>query len=563
MKKIFWILLCLLLVGAAAGAAFFCLPGWNLTERDGKELVLLYDDRYTFDQEIREIRGQEVTSFQTGTDSPDTGILEIQGGDRIHVRAAGCGSVEVALADGTAVKVTVKPAPISLILLAGQSNCEGCINDRSAIDEYKKQWIRNPEGSAYCTYGVTEEMYESVAWYTDVDNVGPLTLDNLDRFLPASLTDNSLNDRYNRTDSLTSSPDAAGKGGIDSALAFRWRQLTGEKVWIINASRHGSEISVWEPGSEHELALFEKAVRLYTGAEKILSEEIGAGHYTLAHKGVYWCHGETDSFLKTFSSKYQASFDRIRQGFMEALSGKDIENMEKEVEFFGIIMPRASLFYPNKGADYVLTGARMSQYYMAISQDYPDVFMASYLGDLWTDDQSVETYFPEKYGTEGNYSSFWPMRSRTIPLPSTMDEVHGSIHYTQIGYNELGIDAAENICYALGYSRPERRKVDSVSFITADGTRVRNGETVGMQEKVRNVLAVRVSPAYMTKAVEIRTSANLIFNETGVRMLYGEEGTVRVRQGSLKEKITFRREEPVLEEEEVAGLDLKSLGKAP
>ena len=555
MKKSVWILICLLIAGAVTGAAYYADPGWTGLGQGGKKVVLAYDDRYTFSQEVREIRAQEVTSFQTGTDIPDTQILEMEEGDRIHVRAAGCGSAEAELADGTVVKIVVKPAPISLLLLAGQSNCEGCMNERGSITEYKKQWIRNPEGSCYSTYGVTDDMYDLVAWYSDTEGLGPMTVENCERFLPVSLTDNSLNDRYNRTDALTSAPGAAGKGGIDSALAYRWRQLTGEKVWIINASRHGSEISVWEPAAENSLALFERAVSLYTGAEKILSDEIGAGHYTLAHKGVYWCHGETDSFLKTFSSKYQASFDLIRRELMEALSGKGIENMEKEVEFFGMIMPRASLYYPNKGADYVLTGARMSQYYMAISQDYPDVFMASYLGDLWTDDQSVETYFAEKYGTEKNYSFYWPMQSRTVPLPTTMDEVHGSVHYTQIGYNELGIDAAENICYALGYCRPERLKVDSVSFITADGTRIRNGETVGMQEKVRNVLAVRVSPAYMTKAVEVHTSDNLIFNETGVRILYGEEGTVRVRQGSLKEKITFRREETAPEEETMAGLD--------
>ena len=559
-KLLFWFLLCTVFLGAAAGTAYYCRPYW---ESLGKELVLAYDDRYTFGQEIREIREQKVTSFKVGTKIPDTEILELEEGDLIHVRAAGCGTCEVVLADGSLFNVTVKPAPISLLLLAGQSNCEGCISDKSALTEYKKQWLRNPEGSCYSTYGVTEEMYDLVAWYTDVDGVGPLTLENLDRFLPSSLTDNSLNDCYNRTDALTVAPGAAGKGGIDSALAYRWRQLTGEKVWIINASRHGSDVTVWEPENKSPSGLFDKAVGLYTGAEKILSEEIGAGHFVLSHKGVYWCHGETDSFLKTVSSKYQASFDLIRQGFMEALSGKGIENMEKDVEFFGIIMPRASLYYPNKGEDYVLTGARMAQYYMAISQDYPDVFMASYIGDLWTDDQSVETYFTEKYGTERNYSSFWPMRSRTVALPTTMDEVHGSIHYTQIGYNELGIDAAENICYAMGYSRPGRLKVDSVSFITADGTRIRNGETVGMQEKVRNVLAVRVSPAYMTKVVEIRTSDNLIFNEAGVRMLYGEEGTVRVRQGSLKEKITFRREEPTPEEGKIAGLDPDMLHREP
>lgn len=556
MKKFVCILACFLFLGAVSGAAFYYPSGWAGPGKNDKGLVLAYDDRYTFDQEIKEIRTEETVSFQTGTDIPDEEVLELEEGDRIHVRAAGCGTAEVELADGTVLKVSVEPAPISLLLLAGQSNCEGCANDKNALDQYRKEWILNPEGSVYSSYGVTEDMYEQVAWYDDREDLGHITLHNYRRFLPVSLTDNSQNDSYSRTDSLTNAPGASGKGGIDSALAFRWRQLTGEKVWIINASRHGSGISMWDPEEKTEPALFQKAVRLYKGAERILGKEIAAGHYVLSHKGIYWCHGETDSFLKTFSSKYQASFDQIRQGFLRQLNGKGIENMEKDIEFFGIIMPRGSLFHPNKGADYALTGARMAQYYMVISQDYPDVYMATYLGDLWTDDQSVETYFTEKYGTEKNFNARWPMRARKVSLPSTMNEVHGSIHYTQIGYNELGFDAAENICYALGYCRPEKMKVESVSFITADGTRVRNGETVAMQEKVRNVLAIRVAPAYMTKTVEVNTSDNLVFNETGVRMLYGEEGTVKVRQGGLKEGITFRREEPVRNEESEAGADL-------
>lgn len=556
MKKFLGILACFLFLGAVTGAAFYYPSGWSSRGKADEGLVLAYDDRYTFDQEIKEIRMEEITSFRTGTDIPDEKILEFEDGDRIHARAAGCGNAEVELADGTVLKVSVRPAPISLLLLAGQSNCEGCANDKNALDQYKKEWILNPEGSVYSSYGVTEEMFEQVAWYDDRENLDHMTLHNYRRFLPSSLTDNSRNDVYNRTDSLTNARGACGKGGIDSALAYRWRQLTGEKVWIVNASRHGHGISFWDPEEKEEPALFQKAVRLYKGAERILGKEIAAGHYQLSHKGIYWCHGETDSFLKTFSSQYQASFDQIRREFRRQLSGKGIENMEKDIEFFGIIMPRGSLFHPNKGADYALTGARMAQYYMVISQDYPDVYMATYLGDLWTDDQTVEAYFTEKYGTEKNFNALWPMHSRKVALPTTLDEVHGSIHYTQIGYNELGFDAAENICYALGYCRPERQKVKSVSFITADGTRVRNGETVAMQEKIRNVLAIRVSPAYMTKAVEVNTSDNMIFNETGVRMLYGEEGTVKVRQGSLKEGITFKRDEPVQNEEIEAGLDM-------
>jgi hypothetical protein len=142
------------------------------------------------------------------------------------------------------------------------------------------------------------DMYDEVAWYEDVDGVGPFGVHNYERFLPSSLADNAMNDRYNRTDSLTDAREAPGKGGIDRVLAFRWRQLTGEKVWIVNASRHGTAIRYWDPEADLE-NMFRAAVRLYRGAEKILDEEIRAGRYTLAHKGIFWCQGEADGHLLT------------------------------------------------------------------------------------------------------------------------------------------------------------------------------------------------------------------------------------------------------------------------
>ena len=512
----------------------------------GEKLFLAYDDRYTFEKKIEQIQTIFVSSRQTGSTETDSAILCQDPEDPSRVVACGCGNALVYFHDGTRLDVTVSAAPISLFLLVGQSNAEGRINDLNRADIYKSEWIINPEGSVYSTYGVSDnrdnmDMYEEVAWYEDVDGVGPFGVQNYERFLPKSLTDNSKNNRYNRTNSLTDAKDAIGKGGIDSALGYKWHQLTGEKVWIVNASRHGSSIKYWNPGDKTQSNFFWAAVNLYSGAEAILDQEIEAGHYILSHKGIFWCQGEADGYLKLTPNQYVDLFDSMHMSFFQQLDGRETRNLDRDMEFFGIIIPRASLLRPNEGEDYTLCGARMVQYYETMSEEYPQIYMASALTDLWTDDDSVREYFLNKYESEDAFNNAFPMPADNVSIPSTLNDVHETIHYTQLGYNEIGYDAAYNICCALGLYEPEIKEVQSVSYITDDGITIRNGQNIIMPEKRRQLLAVRILPSYLSKQVHLEMSDNLDFSVLGVRLKKGQEGSISVHLDGKEDSITFSR----------------------
>ena len=44
-------------------------------------------------------------------------------------------------------------------------------------------------------------------------------------------------------------PGGGGTIGEGSALAWKWNQLTGEKVWVLNTAKGGSTIIDWLPSS--------------------------------------------------------------------------------------------------------------------------------------------------------------------------------------------------------------------------------------------------------------------------------------------------------------------------
>ena len=183
----------------------------------------------------------------------------------------------------------------------------------------------------------------------------------------------------------------------------------------------------------------------------------------------------------------------------------------------------------------------MVQYYMSLSRDYPKVHMASALADIWTDDESVEAYFREKYGEEENFNAAFPLKEDHLPMPVSLNEVHETIHYGQIVYNEIGYDAAENICFALGICEPEIKEIQSVSFVTDDGITVRNGQNIRVPEKRRQPLAVRILPSYLSKQAELEMSGNLDFSPLGIRLKEGQEGSVSVllKEGAVS--VTFSR----------------------
>lgn len=497
-------------------------------------LTLAYDDRYTFSSGITHISTASISSHQTGTGDLDQEVLRQDSANPQKAIAVGCGMANVTLEDGGTVTVVVEPAKISLLMIVGQSNGEGRPSDVNELATFQQQWVVNEEGTVYSTYGPSDDrdgknMYQEVCWYEDTEQIGSLSVSNFNRFLPNSLTDNSQNDVYNSTNKLTDAEGAIGKGGIDSALGYEWVKLTGEKVWIINAAHHGSKISTWNP--EDSDNNFWEAVDLYKGAEQILSREIEAGHYELSHKGVFWCQGENN---KNSGAEYDVDFPPMQAAFERELAGSGIAHMEQELEFTGLLMVRAAADDPTSTDDFFLTGPRRCQYYYAISEEYPTVYLASQVEESWSTDELVKAYFSSKYPSQEDYAASLPFKNAAAAvLPESVADVHCQIHFTQLAYNEIGIDAADNICYALGYAQAPSTQVESITLVSEDGLTPQNDQELSLAADDTLFFAAKVYPTYLTKTVKVEDSDSLCYAAAGISFRSGTEGTVTFSAGDL------------------------------
>ena len=309
-----------------------------------KGVTIEYGDSYTFSENVVKPNGYSDTILEFDEENPKV------------IKAVECGECNVKLENGKTVKIFVEPARITLVLFAGQSNCEGRLASEETVETVEEQVVLNEHMTAFGTYGVSDnDTSREVNW---IDNpIDELSIDNVDKYLPESLTDNSRNKIYNRTDILTENKTKVGKTGIDSAFAYKWYKKTGEKVWVINAAHHGSTIQSWLPTNGCIDNNYWQAVRLYQGAEKILSREIEDGHFVLAHKGIIWCQGENN--FRMSSGEYTSRFLEIFESFEQQLNGENIPNLNRELDFCGIVITRAALNKPdNEKRDLVLTGPR-------------------------------------------------------------------------------------------------------------------------------------------------------------------------------------------------------------
>ncbi|MCD7821072.1 MAG: hypothetical protein LUG64_02555 [Clostridiales bacterium] len=504
------------------------------------KISLSYDDRYTFSYKVTSIVSLTITSKRTGTSTADTAVAKVDSSNSKKIIACGCGTAVVTLSNGKTYGVKVSAASISLLLIIGQSNAEGraSSSSSSSLSTYKKQWIANEEGQVYSTYAPSDTaMYKEIGWYNKTGKNG-LTTKNEGAFIPSSLTTNTYTNDYKRTNNLTTAGN--GKGGIDSALAYEWNKLTGEKVWVINAAHHGSSITSWQPGSSKSNNNFWQAVDLYVAAEKLLSKEIAAGHYTLSHKGIFWLQGEQDKNMS--ASKYLSYFTKMNKALRTQLNGSGISGMKKSIAFTGIIMVRAASSKPSSTSDFALTGPRLAQYYMTTSSSssYSTIYLASQAAEQWTSNANVKSYFKNKYGTQAKYRAANPNKSGTISMPTKISQVHSTIHYSQLAYNEIGMDAADNICYALGYAKAPTSKVSSFTIVTANGYTNRNRSTTKLSKGKTLKFAVKVYPTYLSKGVKVTTTSSTKYTVSGITLTAKKSSKITVKAGNKSSYITIK-----------------------
>ncbi|MBR3815550.1 MAG: fibronectin type III domain-containing protein [Clostridia bacterium] len=473
----------------------------KVTDSSNRTLAIYYGDIISLEQfstvEVSDYG--EASSERVGygvVAEKDYAVIDIIDG---KLCAVGVGKASVKL-DGISYTVTVEPAPISMFFLIGQSNMSGREGDNTAS-------VACADGQVYSTYA-----------HGDV-----LTVSNAPYFVPSSLVGESseVNTKGNNkylgdypVNSLTAGGN--GKEGPDSGIAYEWNRITGDKVWLVNASQKSTPISKWLKGESE----YKQSVALFKSAQKVMAQEIKAGHFILKNYGVFWLQGCADG-AKTAEYYYNSFMSMYNSLMTELAYDIDGDGSEDFFEFFNIIMPRAGsessagyrkgtyddtpdVRYYQSFLDLEMRGHRVAQYYICNNPDN-NIYLVSNLGDSWVTmpdgSDGVEDYFKShyKYGRVD-----YPVQKKQPEkwyYPKTPADVHDNIHYNQVGYNEIGIDAARNAAYT--HSRVEKPAdiKTTVKFYDWTGYREVTQSVVYTNTGADSLIVPVVYPVYESKNV--------------------------------------------------------------
>ncbi len=478
-------------------------------------LNLTYDDHYDITGKTVEIIDAGTpTSYQVGygveeNTVRDTRVVSLEGDAMV---ATGVGTATVKI-DGELYEVTVEAAPISLILLAGQSNMQG--NEGN-----KNQSIVCPDGQVYATYGAS----------------GTMNASNASNFAASALTGEYSSVNVNGTTNhlsgypiYTLNEEGAGKEGADSGFAYEWVNQTGEKIWVVNAAHGGSAISTWLKGG----ANYNEATALFSACQETLRKEIKAGHFTLSHMGYFWCQGCADETqtAEWYVDKYLTMHEELKNTFKKDMDS-DPSTPDVTLEFGGIIpirsghqgadSYRAGTYTDTTTAKYFesfkdlrMNGPRVAQYWMGNNPELTDIWNVCTIQEEWATmpdgTDGVEAYFQAHY-TNGKVD-YKPQvaQSTSWYMPKTPAAVHDSIHYNQIGYNEIGRESARNaLIYLEEIDAPNEKT--TVKFVGWDGFTTVDEVVSSTVGNSGTLVVPMVSPVWKSKDVTYHVSENLTYD---------------------------------------------------
>ena len=496
-------------------------------------LTMYYDDRYSIqndypDYVIERISGQIVTSRQVQNGQVsyvrDNNVL-VKTSDTT-LTAAGTGTATVVLKKGSGrnaqyrnLRIDVKPARLTLIYLLGQSNMEGMCSWNTGYENDKN--ILNTAGAVYSTYLPTAMNPSN--YMTDIFWSEYGTRYNANKFVPQALTSAyslaGTELQYPLNTLTTEVLPNRGKGGMDSAIAYEWRQRTGDKVWIANLAYSGSRIYEWVPGND----VYERAAVTAQLVRQVYAAEIAAGHYTTGNQLMFWMQGELDS-LTIQAADYRQYFLSMYQGFTARVP----------VEKCGIIITRTAAGTHKYTDDLYLTGPRIAQYGMGASPELSNIYVVCNVHEQWITDEGTAQYFRNRYP----YGIFtYPVRNGAYAIPTCINDAHHDIHFSQIGHNENGIVAADNM-YAVVYGASAGQR----NFVWRDAE-YQAVSQVTLRKNNDMVLVGILDPVYLSKQVSYVTSAGLSYDfRTGTLTAGAAAGDqyvdARMSDGTLLARLT-------------------------
>ena len=455
------------------------------TEPDDGSFKAYYDDRISLaelggsEASTVEIRDQEVASFVVGSSEQDQAVLYFDE-ENAQLIAVGTGTATVVI-DGTAQVVRVRPAPISLFMITGHSLGAGqCgVAAQSVVSE---------AGQVYSSH-------KAATFQEATSDMG------LGLYAPS---------RPEGIDAFT--PDGGGTIGEGSALAWKWNQLTGEKVWVLNAAVGGSVIPEWHKGQTY----YTPAVAMYRAAAQVLANEVAAGHYELKNTAIIY-HSAANFSYKNVEYTDQVMeywYDSMYNGFLQDLSF-DItgDGVPETVQAIGF-MPLWSA-----STRTTFNHDKPINFYMALSDAYPGCFMAGESARNWCNDSLLKANFPAiEYTTQSE-----PVE---IPASANAMYVEDGVHYTQVVYNAAGLELGENL---YRYFRTEVA-VESLTIYTSVGIEVKD-ELTFKRVGASYSLIVEASPCYAADFT-ITLSDNLeLSSPFTVKATAAGEGFITISKG--------------------------------
>ena len=474
-------------------------------------LSLRYDDRYDVSGKTVEIvDAGKPASYKVGygvaEGTPDDAVVTLA---EDKIIATGIGAAKVRI-DGILYEITVEAAPISLLLLIGQSNMQGSEGDAN-------QSIVCPDGEVYSTYGDR---------YT-------MTVNNATNFAPSAIA--GQYSAINVNGSTANIKDwpiyllneaGAGKIGPDSGFAYEWVKQTGEKVWVVNAAHGGTAINTWQNGATQ----FEECERLFKACQETLRKEIAAGHYTLSHMGYFWCQGCADAAqtAEWYVKKYLSMHESLKT-VLAFDHDSDESTPAFEFEFGGIIPVRAgnassacyregiykdttTAKYHESFKDLRFTGPRVAQYWMINNPELTDIWGVCNIGEdwVWMPDgtNGVADYFNAHYENGRVDYQTQVAQKESWYTPTTPAAVHDSIHYNQIGYNEIGRESVRNALVMLGEIKTPEIET-TVELLSWDGYTEVLELTASTTGNSATIVVPKVYPLWEAKNVEVELSEGL------------------------------------------------------
>lgn len=296
--------------------------------------------------------------------------------------------------------------------------------------------------------------------------------------------------------------EGQGTQGEGAALAWKWNQLTGEKVWVLNAAVGGTCLPEWTKDQPS----YENAVKLFTYAQNVLTAEIAAGHYRIKDMAIIYHSAANFSYknVEYTDELGEQWYDSMWNGFKSDLSmDMNGDGVDETVQRLGLV----PIWTGNDmGSD------KPANYFMSASDSYKDVFMASLVGKDWLTDAGLKKSFPE---------IDYEIHSGSIIVPSTSSNIFSDgVHYVQSAYNAQGLCIAENMYRVLRTVE----KPESLVLVKSDGNKIYDKMDVKVGKSIEILVYVEpytVDDLTFTVSdnLEIKFPCQIIGKEVGVGTL--------------------------------------------